>query len=779
MTPLLKKYYFLLLALWPWRANGQSFVKTSFGVTLLKKNQKISISFFSPTIVHITKIRSGSENSVKSLSVIRIPQKIPLLINHNEKYLSIESSKLRVLIDLRSGNICYKDIFNRTLLAEAQQKEKSNIYVLQQSFILDSNEAIYGLGQHQNGYFNQRNKTILLKQQNMSIAIPFFQSSKGYGILWDNCSVTQFKDSANIATFSSEHGNDINYYFISGNTPDEVIASYRFLTGSVPLLPLWAFGYWQSRERYRTGDELFEVVDRYRKIGVPLDGVIQDWQYWNTDETHWNEMIFDTTRFPNISKTIDRIHQANAKLLISVWPSFGEQTAIYRKMKQGNMLYNFTTWPINPRIKVYDAFDSTARKIYWHYLKTNLWTKGVDGWWLDASEPEHLKQKPEDENTPTALGSFGKICNAYPLMHTGGVYNGQRSISNKRVFILTRSAFTGQQRFGTMLWSGDVQGNWETLKKQIPAALNMTMSGFPYWNSDIGGFFIKQQYPSGTMDLAYKELYVRWIQFSVFCGMMRSHGTDAPREIYQFGKRGEWAFDAIEKFIRLRYRLLPYIYSVSWRISSAHGSLMRPLIMDFMNDKQTYDIGYEYLFGKSLLVNPITEPIGIGANDKTEKTIVSNTYLPEGTDWIDFWTAEHFKGGQIVSKGVGIEEIPIYVRAGSILPLAPVRQYSDKSKWDTLELRIYSGANGFFELYEDEYYNYNYERGYYTTIDFRWNEKTRTLSIGERKGHFNGMIKKRIFYLVLVAENRGLGIEESSSIDKIVTYEGKALNVRF
>jgi len=495
-------------------------------------------------------------------------------------------------------------------------------------------------------------------------------------------------------------------------------------------------------------------------------------------------------------------------VIISIWSSFGPQTKQYREMKPKGMLLNFGTWPQSgletwppnreypSGVEPYDPYNPEARDIYWKYLQKGLFSVGIDGWWMDSSEPDHLDFKPSDFDIKTYLGSFRKVRNAFPLMTVGGVGEHQRAASSdKRVFILTRSAFAGQQRYGANTWSGDVNSSWQSLRNQIPAGLNFSMSAIPYWNTDIGGFFANaynRGWSEGAKNPSFQELYVRWLQFGAFTPMMRSHGTDIPREIYNFGKKGETIYDAIAKTINLRYSLLPYIYSTAWSVTNSQSTLMRALVMDF-NDKKVVDMNNEYMFGKSILVAPVVnaqytpeaivksnEQTGWDKKDAGNETKVqpvtfaqaksTKVYLPEGTVWYDFWTNEKIKGGQEIVKATTIDEIPLYIKSGSIIPFGPQVQYATEKKWDNLEIRVYPGANVEFTLYEDENDNYNYEKGVYSTISFTWNDTKKSLTINDRKGSFPGMLTTRKFNIVVVAD--------SKNINKVVTYAGKKVVVK-
>jgi alpha-D-xyloside xylohydrolase len=556
------------------------------------------------------------------------------------------------------------------------------------------------------------------------------------------------------------------------------------------MFPLWTFGYWQSKERYKSQDEILDVVKKYRELGVPLDGIIQDWQYWGNNYL-WNAMEFLNAEFPNPKKMIDDVHGMNAHMIISIWNSFGPMTKQYRELQKIGALLDFQTWPQSGSekwpplmdypsgVRPYDVYNPAARDIYWNYLNKGIFSLGMDGWWMDSSEPDHMAFKPADFDIKTYLGSFRKVRNAFPLMTVGGIYDHQRAVSSdKRVFILTRSAFAGQQRYGANTWSGDVTASWDALKNQISAGLNFSLSNIPYWNSDIGGFFLSR-FRKKLGDAGYRELYARWIQFGTFCPMMRSHGTDAPREIYQFGKKGDRVYDVIEKYINLRYRLLPYIYTVSWDVTANQSTMMRALVMDFPGDRNALDINDQYMFGKSILVCPVTTPMYSKETDEDFSTIKSRElYLPSGTDWIDFWTGEKLKGGQKVKKEVPLDIMPLYIKSGSIIPFGPEVQYATEKKWDNLELRIYEGANGSLTLYEDENDNYNYEKGMFSTITLKWDNTNRILTIGNRTGTFPGMLNERNFRIVVVSVNKGTGSGLSVKYDAIVNYKGEKMSVK-
>jgi len=754
---------------------SQSYQKTDLGIKLNTQSVQIEIQFFNPGTVRILKSPEGVPFVKKSLSVIAEPLKTGIKIIEEGNKVILETSAMKVQLDVQTGKISYFTLQGEQLFTEKDygiqftpvQDVDTKTFLVRQAFMLDKEEAIYGLGQHQKGIMNQRSQKIFLRQDNMQICIPFFQSVKGYGVFWDNYSSTTFVDNLQETSFESEVGDCADYYFMYGGSADGVVAQMRRLTGQVPMFPKWAFGFWQSRERYKSQDETVGIVRKYRDLKVPLDGVVQDWQYWSTDDAYWNSTEFGNPGFPDPKGMIDSIHRLNAHVIISVWPSFGPKTRIYQEFKQKNMLLDFTTWPPTSGDRPYDAYNPEARDIYWSYMNKNIFSLGMDGWWLDSSEPDHMDSKEQDFDNKTWLGSYRKVVNAFPLMTVGGVSEHQRATaSDKRVFILTRSAFAGQQRYGATSWSGDVQSRWDVLRKQISGGLNLSLCGIPYWNSDIGGFF-SGRYKEGVKDPAFRELYVRWFQFGAFCPLFRSHGTDAPREIWNFGGKGDWAYDVQEKFINLRYRLLPYIYSAAWDVTANASTMMRALAMDFGGDKRVWNIDNEYLFGKSFLVCPVTESV------KTQ-----TIYLPEGADWTDFWTGEKVIGGEELTREAPMDIMPLYVKAGSILPMGPFMQYANEKKPAELEIRIYEGADGVFTLYEDENDNYNYEKGAFATISLKWDDRSKELVIGERKGSFPGMLQSRAFNIVLVNKNKGVGIDKASKFDKVVKYAGKAVTVK-
>ena len=738
------------------------------------QNTEVKVEFFTPSIVHVVK-----GTPTKTLVITAKPQNgQSSMVNGQWK-----STELTVKQDAK-GNLTFLTTKGKVLLRE----KSCDVSGARQTFTLDKDEAIYGLGTIQNGKMNRRGEKKRMEQSNLEDFQNVLQSIKGWGLYWENYSPTLFEDNTSGMTFDAEAGEGIDYYFMYGGSADGVIAQMRYLSGDVPMFPLWTYGYWQSKERYKTARETEGIVDKYRELQVPLDGIIQDWQYWGSNYL-WNAMDFLAEDFSNGKQMIDNVHKKHAHFMISIWASFGPMTQQFRELNEKGLLLPIETWPQSgishvwppimeypSGVKVYDAFSPVARDIYWKYLK-KLYDYGTDAWWMDSTDPDFFNPKESDYAHPVTGGTWRSLRNAFPLETVRGIYQAQRKDDRgKRIFIMTRSSFAGQQHYGSNMWSGDVNSSWDMLRKQVPAGLSFTLTGNPNFNTDIGGFFCGSYNTKGggsaPKNRQFQELYVRWMQYGLFCPVFRSHGADAPREIWQFGQKGDPVYDAIENTIRLRYRLIPYLYSTAWQVTSNNGSYMRPLFADFASDKRVWDMTDEFMFGRSILACPIVDPqyteekvIRTNAmtgwdrqnvNGQKESgsvdwsaTMSVTKYLPKGAIWYDFWTGKTHRGGQAIILQTSFDRVPMFVRAGSILPLGPEMQYVGEKSWDNLEIRVYPGADGSFTLYEDEGDNYNYERGIYSTITFKWNDKARTLTIGDRQGTYPGMLQSRKFTLVL------------------------------
>jgi alpha-D-xyloside xylohydrolase len=681
--------------------------------------------------------------------------------------VTLATARLKVAVTRKDGAILFTDLDGRRLFQESgrtmtpvEVNGEKTYHAELWSNLWGSAEAFYGLGQHQAGVWNYRGESVDVSQDNTNISVPMFLSSNGYGLFWNNPSRCRFNNRFPHALYlSSEVADTIDYYFLYGPEFDQIIASYRELTGAAPMFGKWAYGFWQCKNRYQSQEELLAVAHRYRELRIPADNIVQDWFWWNT----MGEPVFNKN-YPDPKAMIEDLHRHHFHLMISVWPFFRPGSPVYNDMdKRGFFIDRTKVAGFHPAGQaLYDAFNPAARAYYWNLMNQALFRIGVDAWWLDTTEPE--TEGREDNillRNRVAIGSGARYVNLYPLMATSAVYEGQRSETDeKRVFILSRSVFAGAQRSGVVAWSGDIGSDFESFKRQIPAGLNFSVTGLPYWTTDIGGFILG--HPS---DPAYQELFVRWFEYGTFCPIFRVHGTRVPdeNELWSYGSRAQ---EILAKYDTLRYRLLPYIYSLAWRITSQSYTMMRPLVMDYRDDATARNIGDQFLFGPALLVNPVTDP----AVDSRR------LYLPRST-WFDFWTGQSMAGGKFITAGAPLETLPLCVRAGSILPMGPALQYASEKPADPLELRIYPGADGDFTLYEDEGDSYRYEKGVYATIRMHWDDAKQTLTIGEREGKFPSMLERRTFNVVWVGEGHGVGVDPSQSIDKAVKYDGKAITV--
>ena len=911
-----------------------NFSRHDDGVVVKLPEGAVRVQFWADNIVRVTHMPADGFPDRPSLMVLPdSKQTCRLELEKTNDGLLLSTSALRVRIN-SAGQVSFSTPDGRELLREQStaltpaEVSGERTYHVEQVFRVPQSDALYGLGQHQDGVMNYRGHDVTLVQENRIVAVPFLSSSGGWGILWENYSKTKFHDGEDGTRLWSEVGDGVDYYLVAGGNLDGVIAGYRQLTGKAPLFGRWAYGYWQSKERYRSQKEIISVVKEYRRREVPLDNIVQDWQYWG--KHGWNALEFDRRFFPNPKEMIDTLHALHSHVMISVWPNFDSSTAVWKDFRSHGYLCRKPdgTWT-----RLYDAYNPKARDLYWDWLNRKLFSIGIDAWWLDATEPEfagaNLDEVAEHikELGRHYLGTWARYLNSYSLMTCKGVYEHQRAETDrKRVFILTRSGYGGQQRYAAATWSGDISASWEVLRKQISAGLNFCLSGLPYWSMDIGAFVPNN--PLGSRDEAYRELYVRWFQFGAFCPIFRSHGTGTPREVWQFGDKGSWAYDALVKADKLRYRLLPTIYSLAWQVTQHDGTIMRALAFDFPHDERALNQDREFLFGKSLLVAPVTEkmyfehtytgqlipsenlftaeshrggltaeffngthldtlaatkvvpqidfdwnqaglPEGVNryffsvrfrgeiqteepgeyifattSNDGVrlwigDKLVVDNwtghgvtidfgkirldghkrypirleyfqlkgnaiirlkwirptevkrlrpqqlppvknwpVYLPAGVRWFDFWTGRVHSGGRTLSVPAPIDRIPLFAREGSILAFGPVLQYWNEKPTDPIELRIYPGADAQFTLYEDEGDGYDYERGVYAVIPIRWDDETRTLTIGARRGRFPGMLEKRSFRIVLVRPGHGVGDEEEAKPDRVVEYEGKEIRVK-
>lgn len=937
------RHLFLMMVLVPclFFSCKSSFTKTEDGIVVNLKNpqpgnaKSIRLQVINDDVIRVTATPSNKFSKRKSLiTVFPSTQKEGWSVDEKEGNVFLKTATTIANVSLSTGEVIFTDLKGNVLLAENKgggksfkdiEVESKKAYTMSQVFESPDDESFYGLGQHQADEFNYKGKNEVLYQYNTKVSVPFIISSKNYGILWDNYSLTKYGDSrdyANLDSFKlynkdgkeggltatylvngdpkqvfverdetkidyenletvnnfpenfpfnnskiiwegeveakesgvhrfilyyagytkvyindeevvperwrtawnpnsykfiynfeagkkykikldwqpdggisyvslkflspradqeqnklslwSEMGDEIDYYFIRGNNMDDVIKGYRQVTGKSQIMPKWAMGFWQSRERYKTQDELLSAVKEYRKRNIPLDNIVLDWSYW--PQNAWGSHDFDLARFPDAKGMIDSVHAMDAHIMISVWPKFYYTTDNYKAFDKEGWMYrravqdSIKDWIAAGYIgSFYDAYSEGARRLFWKQMSEKLYSKGIDAWWMDASEPDILSnasmQYRKELSTPTALGSSTEYFNAYALVNAMAIYDGQRGENpDSRVFLLTRSGFAGLQRYSTATWSGDIGTRWEDMKSQISAGLNFAMSGIPYWTMDIGGFCVEKRYEQakeGSEDLKeWRELNTRWFQFGAFCPLFRSHGQYPYREIYNIAPEGHPAYNSMVHYTKLRYRLMPYIYSLAGMTYFNDYTIMRALVMDFTSDVKTHNIGDQYMFGPDLMVAPVYK----------YKETSRDVYFPNGANWYNFDTREYIQGNQSKHVSAPYERLPLFVREGAILPMGKDIQSTKESQNDIL-LQIYTGTDGEFTLYEDEATNYNYEKGKYSTIKINYNEKTKTVTINDVQGKFEGMPTSRKFDIEWISK------DGQKHPVKTVTYTGKKLSI--
>jgi alpha-D-xyloside xylohydrolase len=749
-----------------------SFEKQSDGLEVRQTAGVLRLQVDAPDVLHVTYATAGLSVPPRPSDRVVIKKDWPAAqfdVASDDKTVTLTTARLKVVIERDSGAIHYMAADGANLTTDSYRSLRpvevngENTFHAEVFFaIYGSHEGLYGLGQHQAGVWNYRGETVDLSQENTNIAVPLLVSSNGYGIFWNNPSRSRVNNRFIHALYlSAEVADRIDYYFVYGPEPDQIIGSYRELTGQVPLFGRWAYGFWQCKNKYESQQELESVAAKYRQLHIPVDNIVQDWFWWITmGDMKWNP------NYPDPQAMIDTLHKEHFHLMVSVWPYFRPGTAVYDQFdRNGWFVAKTLTGGFHPVGQaLYDATNPEARKQYWANINAALFQKGVDAWWLDTDEPE--TEGREDNilvDHKLALGSGARYANVFPLFHSGGVSEGQQAASQqKRVFILSRSAYAGSQRYGVTAWSGDVLSDWVTFQRQISAGLNYAISGMPYWTTDIGGFI-----SGGNLnDPQFRELFVRWFQFGAFSPIFRVHGTRNPseNELWSYGPENQ---KILTDYDTLRYRLMPYIYSQAWQITSNHGTLMRPLVMDWRNDVVAQNTGDEYLFGPAILVSPVYTQ---GATSRI-------VYLPASA-WYDFWTGEKIAGGQRITADAPLAKLPLYVRAGSIVPMGPAMEWSTEKPADPIELRIYPGADGDFTFYEDENDNYDYAKGAHATIPLHWDDAARTLTIGARQGSFPGMLPQHTFRLVVVGKDHGTGIGETAEANATIHYSGEAVSAK-
>jgi alpha-D-xyloside xylohydrolase len=810
--------------------NIQLFSQQSDGLLLHTSNGLIKVT---PYAAHIVRVRYTLETSFSTRESLAVqPGLSPssdFSIDETECDIIFSTPELTIRINRQTGAFTYLDSSGtlltrepdrggKTLIpaeviksvfdesAEALEQEGADgfrlraratkkavdrtAYHTKLEFVWAEGEALYGLGSHEEGMMNLRGQHQYLYQQNMKAVVPVLVSTRGYGIVFDNYSLMTFHDDAFGSYIWSEFDEELDFYFVYGPEFDRIVAAVRQLSGKAPMLPKWAFGYIQSKERYKTQDELVEIVSEYRNRNLPLDCVVLDWQSWPGEL--WGQKTFDPTRFPDPDRMMVELDNLNAKLMVSIWPIMRQGGDNWREMNEhGFLLGNRAT---------YDAFQPGAREMYWKQAYEGLFCHDIDAWWCDCTEPFEadwkgaFKPEPEERmriNTEEAKTYLDpEFANAYSLLHSQGIYDGQRRVTDcKRVVNLTRSAFLGQQRYATITWSGDVSANWETLRTQIPAGLNFCITGMPYWTLDIGAFFVRNKsdmwfwsgdYDAGVDDLSYRELYVRWFQYGAFLPMFRSHGTDTPREIWRFGAPGDLMYETLANFLRLRYRLMPYIYALAGQVTQLDQTMLRALPFDFRQDPNTYNMDDQFLFGSAFLVNPVTRPMYYGAGSEVLEGVerTRTVYLPASCDWYDFWTGKRYTGGQTITADAPLEILPLYVRAGSIVPMGPHIQHTgEDANAEALDLVIFPGSDGRFELYEDAGDSYDYERGEFSFTPLRWDDSSRCLTIDARQGGYAGMPESRQFRVTVADGISEAWVQPGGHSTTTVTYHGEPVSV--
>ena len=675
----------------------------------------------------------------------------------------LTTGTLKIELSLKWGSVKYSTLGDEPLLRERDSIPRTyepvelngeKTYHVEDRFGPDATEGFYGLGQHQSGMFNYRGSTVELGQNNTDVAMPLLVSSKGYAVMWNTASFTYADNRFPLElNLSSLAGKAVDYYVIYGPELDQVIHEYRNLTGHTPMLPKWAYGFFQSKDRYVSQAEILGIAHRYREEHIPLDAIVQDWYWWKVE----GDPVFNSN-FPDVPGELKQLHDQHVHAMISVWGLFDAKSQNFQQLTA----QKFDV----PNAHVYDASNPKAREFFWNNLVGKLFLQGWDAFWLDSAEPEEYWPHMGDailRDKQTAIGNGAEYTNIFPFMHTTGIQqHWKETTDQKRVFLLTRSAFLGQQRVGATVWSGDVYSTYWGLSHQVAAGLNFALSGYPYWATDVGGYW--QPYDRPANDPEYQELYTRWFEFGVFCPIFRTHGHRAQNEL--------WTYDKVEPILigydKLRYRLMPYIYSLAWRVTNEDYTIERPLVMDWRKDSKTWNIGDQFMFGPSILVNPVLK------QNATHRTV----YLPESPKWYDFWSGASVEGSREIEAEAPLDRIPLFVRAGSLIPFGPEVEYADEKPAGPIELRIYRGADGSFDLYQDAGDAYDYEKGAHAVIPLRWAEANKTLTIGKRQGEYAGMPKDMEFNIVWVSSGHGAGEVVERSLDKIVRYDGSETSIQ-
>lgn len=771
----------------------KSYSRSNEGVTFTLDEGLMKIKVCAADIIEVKYTTFGSFENKRSLVVNDDWATAAVFqVAEVKGAIVITTGKLKLVVNKQTNAITYQDRNGQVITSEAQTNNKAmrpatiagiSTYNCTTTFNSPANEALFGLGCHPEDTlsinYKGRNQEMLIKY--MTGAIPVLLSTKGFGLLWDNYSASNFfgaEDGNTKFKYVSESGKQVDYYFFYGPDFDQIINLYRIATGKAPMYPKWAFGLFQSQDRYKTQAEILSVKNNYRKNHIPVDAIVQDWYWWSPLPI--GSHVMNHERYPDPKAMIDELHRDHMHAMISIWPVFGSGTNDFNDLKNKGFLTsitwdNFVTHTFDT---YYDAHNPKARALYWQQARDSVVARyGWDAWWVDQCEPDNGSLLDERRKAVFSVGKGIDYFNTYSLEHSKGLYSGWRKdIPAKRAFLLIRQSFAGEQRNAATLWSSDVTTTFRALRSQIPQGINACVSGIPYWTSDIGGY-ISHTSPDGIPDWSdpqCRELFTRWFQFGTFSPIFRIHGK-GERALFS-SNWDESTKSILLKYDQLRYRLLPYIYSLSARVTQNNYTLMRNLSFDFRNDANVYNIPDQYMFGPAFLVCPVTAQMFTGSKAAAGKT-TREVYLPATTSWYDFYTGQVYKGGQTIAAKAPIDVIPLYVKAGSIIPMGPVMEYATEKPASKIELRIYPGADGHFVYYEDENDNYNYEKGKHVTFSLNWNNSRRVLTISAAKGNYQGMIKQHTFNVVLVNGNHGSNMENTTRTDKTVIYIGQALAV--
>lgn len=772
-------------------ATVKSYTKQADGVTFTLDKGLLKIRVCGSDIVQVKYTALNAFAPFNSL-VVNNPFncKVNFTVAETGGNIVIKTAKLWISVNRKSNAITYLTATGKVITAESEKDNKEmhaqtvagiDTYSCSTSFNSPADEGLFGLGCHPTDSlsinYKGRNQDMAIRY--MTGAIPVLLSTKGYGLMWDNYSASNFYGAEADNTqfkYVSESGKQVDYFFFYGPSFDHIIDLYRTTTGKAPMFPKWSFGLFQSQDRYLSQQEIIGVKNNYRNANIPVDAIVQDWYYW--DPLPIGSHIMKPERYPNPKAMVDELHKANIHAMISIWPVFGKGTPNYDALDKMGGLTSITWDNVVTHTfdTYYDAHNPEARELYWDQARDSLVKRyGWDAWWVDQCEPDNGALLDERRKANFSVGKGIDYFNTYSLEHSKGLYKGwRRDIPNKRAFFLIRQSFAGEQRNSATLWSSDITCTFAAFKSQVPQGINACVSGIPYWTSDIGGYHLNWGAPDWSKP-EFRELFTRWFQFGTFSPIFRIHGK-GERAIFS-NNWDERTRDILIKYDKLRYRLLPYIYSLAGKVTQDNYTIMRSLAFDFRNDSQVYSIPDQYMFGPAFMVNPVTEQLYTGANVAAGKHS-REVYLPKAATWYDFWTGKKYTGGQTLNVDVPIETMPLYVKAGSIVPMGPVVQYATEKTSSVIELRVYPGANGQFQVYEDANDTYGYEKGQFATFNITWNDQAHQLTVSNVKGSFPGMLKQRIFNVVVVNGPHGADSAPADHFDKTFKYSGSAVTVK-